>query len=523
MGASPRRLRDYCIPANPYFPTPQIFDSLSARLQAILKSYPSSNQEIATRLADFVGLDPVSMVLGNGSTELITWINRLIVTESLAVPVPTFSRWFEDAGLSGKTVHTFVRDPRQEFRLTPGEFVASVLSQGARAAVLCNPDDPTGTLLDPAGVLRVLEALADLDVVVIDESFIDFAAEEDVPSIEREVTRFPNAIVLKSLGKNLGLHGLRVGYAVAHPDLVGRLRAALPDRNLNSVAQALIEELATARDDYESGRRQVVRDRVYLSERLRTVPGLRVYPAYANFVYVRIPAGTDGVSLRNHLLVEHGCLLRECGNKLGSDSSYFRIAARPRAEVDQLIQCLGDSLATLGASPTPGQIRRGPLPADTLLATPRAASKHASIVVAPEPVIPSPEVLLRASLPMKWRRAERSPMTGALSGLLILALGVGAIALLRAVSSRAGAAPAIAAQPVAPDTEAPPSPPDPAPDTDGALPTTDQSEDQPQPPRAEAEPEIYKKPRLANHTKAHRKHTRARRDYLDEQEFASRD
>ena len=88
-----------------------------------------------------------------------------------------------------------------------------------------------------------------------------------------------------------------------------RLRAALPNWNLNAVAHAFIEELASARDDYESARRQVVRDRVYLSEQLRTVPGLRVYPAYANFVYVRIPAGTDGVSLRNHLLVEHGCLL----------------------------------------------------------------------------------------------------------------------------------------------------------------------------------------------------------------------
>ena len=82
MGATPRRLRDYCTPLNPYFPTPQIFDSLRARFQAIVKFHPASNRDIAARLADFLGLEADSIVLGNGATELISWINRLIVTES---------------------------------------------------------------------------------------------------------------------------------------------------------------------------------------------------------------------------------------------------------------------------------------------------------------------------------------------------------------------------------------------------------------------------------------------------------
>jgi histidinol-phosphate/aromatic aminotransferase/cobyric acid decarboxylase-like protein len=351
MGGAPGRLRDYCIPVNPYFPTPEVFARLRERFQAILKFYPSSNQDIAARLAEFVGLDPDTIVLGNGSTELISWINRLLVTQSLAIPVPTFSRWTEDPTLSGKKVHTFLRVPERNFRLTPGEFVAGVLRRGARAAVLCNPNNPTGALMEPADVLRVLEALSDLDVVIIDESFIDFAAEDRVPSIDREVTRFPNAIVLKSLGKNLGLHGLRMGYAVGHPDLIARLRGALPFWNLSSVAQALIEELAGARAEYEAGRARVVRDRVYLESRLRAVPGLRVYPAQANFVYVRMPDGIEGVTLRNHLLTEHGCLVRECGNKLGSDSQHFRIAARPTDEVDYLIDALAQSFAALTGVP----------------------------------------------------------------------------------------------------------------------------------------------------------------------------
>lgn len=349
MGSDFRgRLRDYCIPVNPYFPTPEIFESLRRRLDTILKFYPSTNEDIAARLGDFVGLDPDTLVLGNGSTELISWINRLLVTESLAIPVPTFSRWTDDPTLSGKSVRPFLREAEKDFRLTAGEFAAAVLRLRARAAVLCNPNNPTGAVMPRKEVLSVLDVLRDLDVVVIDESFIDFAAHEATPSVDRDVVRYPNAVVLKSLGKNLGLHGVRMGYAVANPILAARLRDALPFWNLNSLAQALIDELPSARNEYEAGRRRVVRDRVYLEQRLFTVPGLKVYPSQANYVYFRIPDGIDGVALRNHLLVEHGCLLRECGNKLGSDCQHFRVAARPPREIDYLVKCLEESIAVLG-------------------------------------------------------------------------------------------------------------------------------------------------------------------------------
>jgi histidinol-phosphate/aromatic aminotransferase/cobyric acid decarboxylase-like protein len=194
--------------------------------------------------------------------------------------------------------------------------------------------------------------------VVIDESFIDFADEQVVPSVDRDVKRYTNAVVLKSLGKNLGLHGVRMGYAVTNPELAQRLGRALPFWNMNSLGQALIEQLPRHRAEYEAGRRQVVRDRIYLEDRLRSIPALKVYPAQANFVYLQMPQGIDGVALRNRLLCEHGCLIRECGNKLGSDSRHYRIAARPREEIDYLVECLAECFNTLGRQPLAEPRRR---------------------------------------------------------------------------------------------------------------------------------------------------------------------
>src|SRR5215471_7168912 len=355
-------MRDYSTLVNPYFPTPALFQSFRDRLETILRADPSSPEEMARLLAEHVGVAPESILLGNGATELMGWVNRLLITESLAVPVPTFGRWLRDPALSDKAFHAIECPPEDGFQLTPGDLIAGVLRNGARAAVLSNPNNPTGALMPRADVLRVLEKLADLEVVVVDESFIDFADEHEVPSIERNVARHPNAIVIKSLSASMGLPGLRLGYAVANPELAGRLRAVLPPWSVSAVAQALIEELPRARAAFDDSRRRQVRDRIYLEERLRLVPGVTVYPSRASYVYARLPEGVDGVTVRERLFSAHGCQLRAYGDEVGSDSRHLRIAARPQEEVDYLIGSLEQVLtelgveSLLGATPPPAVV-----------------------------------------------------------------------------------------------------------------------------------------------------------------------
>jgi histidinol-phosphate/aromatic aminotransferase/cobyric acid decarboxylase-like protein len=105
---------------------------------------------------------------------------------------------------------------------------------------------------------------------VIDESFLDFADEGNVPTVSDEATRRENVVVLKSLGKNFGLHGVRAGYAVTNVRLAARLRRELPSWNVNGMAELLIRELPHYWDTYEESRRRVVRDRVLLERRLRS-------------------------------------------------------------------------------------------------------------------------------------------------------------------------------------------------------------------------------------------------------------
>lgn len=351
LGNDDLQLQDFCIPVNPYFPTSEIFADFKEHLETILKYYPSSNDSIACCLAETLGLDPASIVMSNGSTELITWIDQLLIGKRVATPIPTFGPWTDHPAGIGKEVCTWRLRPEDNFQLDVAEFTEFVRHVEADTVVLCNPNNPTGACLDHGPMTCLLDTFAHLKLVVVDESFIDFAEEDRIPSVADEAIRRENVIVLKSLGKNCGLHGIRAGYAVTNPRLATRLRKALPQWNVNAMAEAVIRALASHPTEYEFARRRAVADRRQMEQRLRSLSGLTVFPWRANFVYVQMPAPIDGVTLRNWLLCEYGYLIRECGNKLGSDSSHFRIAARPAEQAEALVDALREAGHRFGHGP----------------------------------------------------------------------------------------------------------------------------------------------------------------------------
>ncbi|MCO4695887.1 histidinol-phosphate aminotransferase family protein [Streptomyces sp. RO-S4] len=331
---------DFCIPCNPYFPTPAMFDEMAARLRDIITYYPSSADTITAELCSLLRLPPQCVAMGNGSTELITWIDHLLVRESLAVPVPTFGRWTDQPMETGKRVDMFPLQESSGFALDLAQYAEFIRARGTRVAVVCNPNNPDGGFLHKHAVVQFMDAMADLDLVVIDESFLEFADAENEPSVVQEAMLRPNVIVLRSLGKNFGLHGIRFGYLVANPALAGRVRSMLPKWNLNSFAEYVVFMLKEHGAEYARSLHQVRRDRMDMSGQLSSLPGLTVYPSQGNFLFVRLPVGAEGTVVRDRLLTEHRILVRECGNKIGSSSRFLRLVVRPQVDVRRLVSGL---------------------------------------------------------------------------------------------------------------------------------------------------------------------------------------
>ncbi|MEW2614144.1 histidinol-phosphate transaminase [Streptomyces sp. NPDC047880] len=331
---------DFCIPCNPYFPTPAMFEDMAVRLRDIITYYPSSADTITAELCSLLQLPPQCVAMGNGSTELITWIDHLLVRESLAVPVPTFGRWTDQPMETGKRVDMFPLQESSGFALDLAQYAEFIRARGTRVAVICNPNNPDGGFLHKHAIVQFMDAMADLDLVVIDESFLEFADAEAEPSVVQEAMLRPNVVVLRSLGKNFGLHGIRFGYLVANPALAGRIRSMLPKWNLNSFAEHVVFMLKEHGAEYAQSLQQVRRDRLDMAGQLSSLPGLTVYPSQGNFLFVRLPVGAEGTVVRDRMLTEHRILVRECGNKIGSSSRFLRLVVRPQVDVRRLVSGL---------------------------------------------------------------------------------------------------------------------------------------------------------------------------------------
>lgn len=391
---------DFCIPCNPYFPTPEMFQDMAGKLRDIITFYPSSADTITAELCSLLQLPPQCVAMGNGSTELITWIDHLMVRESLAIPVPTFGRWTDQPMETGKRVDMFPLQESSGFALDLAQYAEFIRARGTRVAVICNPNNPDGGYLHKHALVQFMDAMADLDLVIIDESFLEFADAEQEPSVVQEAMLRPNVIVLRSLGKNFGLHGIRFGYLVANPALAGMVRSMLPKWNLNAFAEHVVFMLKNHGAEYAQSLHQVRRDRLDMASHLAQLPGLTVYPSQGNFLFVRLPVGAEGTVVRDRLLTEHRILVRECGNKIGSSSRFLRLVVRPQVDVRRLVSGLeqvlygsrrGAAVPELG---TGTNYSSGTAAVDRLVSSTNGAGMPglaAQAMAAPMPAAPQPQ------------------------------------------------------------------------------------------------------------------------------------
>ena len=340
---------DFCVPANPYFPPLELQQAIVTHLSDILTYYPDEADIQQRAVAPLAGVGADQIVVANGSTEVITSLCREL-RGPLATPVPTFGRWTDLPRDFGQRLVPLARAPMMAASasdrvvppLTPSAIVAAVRRHGARALAICNPENPTGQAYDDDEIAWLIRQLGDLDLVVIDESFIDFST---LGGATAAVLAAPNAVLVKSLGKSLGWHGLRLGYAVANRSLAAMLRSRLPWWNINGLAAFVLrwtaDHVATLQRSFE----RVRADRESMSRALATVDGLTAFPSQANFIFCRLHRPGSGRILRDRLLEGHGLLVRECSNKLGGSEDELRLAVLPAPAVERLVAALRAELA----------------------------------------------------------------------------------------------------------------------------------------------------------------------------------
>jgi len=218
------------------------------------------------------------VLAGNGSNELIEAL--LLVTVGpgtrVLVPEPTFTLYALLTKILGGEVLPVKLGPELEY--LPQELVATRQALAPPVTIVCSPNNPTGSYLEPDDVAALCAGSDGL--VVIDEAYHEFSGRSVVPLLADH----PNLVVLRTFSKAMGMAGLRVGYLLASPELVREVNKARLPYNLNFFAQmaamAALDERALLQERVDV----LVRDRDELYRRLAHLPGVRPYPSRANFI-----------------------------------------------------------------------------------------------------------------------------------------------------------------------------------------------------------------------------------------------
>jgi len=332
LGYSPDEVTDFSVNSNPYGPPPGVREALS---RVPLDRYPD-RECIALRekLAERHNVNVEQIVVGSGTAELLLLIALAFLRpgDRAAVPEVTFSEYGRVASIVGAAVqsltwmpkngHAFF-DPQVQMRDAAARFA------GVRLVFLCNPNNPDGTHLPASWISERWVAQHPETLFVIDEAYANF-----LPEPESIIGPMPsNLLVVRSLTKDYALAGLRLGYAVGHPDLIEAVRRVRPAWNVSALAQAA----GLAVLDQDGWLRDTVRrlhdDKRELAAGLRAL-GLQPLPSSVHYFLINVGNGAD---FRSRLL-RRRIMVRDCAS-FGLPQ-YVRIATRTPGENAQLIEAV---------------------------------------------------------------------------------------------------------------------------------------------------------------------------------------
>ena len=285
-------------------PSPKAVAALRG-VTGLLHRYPESScPELRAKVAKKLKVDPVSLIFGNGSDELIVLALRALVDpgEEVVVAKPTFLIYELQAKACGASVTVVpLKDYRYDLKA-----MAAAVTPHTKLVFIANPDNPTGTYVTKRELDAFLRDLPTETIVFLDEAYYEFVEAADYPQTLPYVKDRP-IIVTRSFSKAYGLAGLRVGYGVAQPSLIAAMEAVREPFNVNSLAQAAASAALEDSVFLTRSRRMVQEGRRYLTTTFDTLK-IRHVPSVTNFILIELGPRAADVAQR---LLTRGVIVRE--------------------------------------------------------------------------------------------------------------------------------------------------------------------------------------------------------------------
>ena len=291
-----------------------------------LNLYPDDNYtQLKEAIVNYIGCKIENISVGNGSSELLDLcVKTFVDTNELILSLdPTFSMY----SIYAKIVNSryIGAGEGNDFIINVDDVIKSIKENDPKLTIICNPNNPTGTIIKRDDVLRIVKSTD--NVVIVDEAYMEFSNE----SVVDEIENYDNLIVVKTMSKAFSMAGIRTGYLIANEELVKTIEKVRPPYNLNSISALLATKALKQKDKMLSYVENLKVEREKIYEKLLDM-GVKAYKSGANFVFFSSPI--DNLAEK---LIDNDVLIRKFGGKL---DNYYRVTVGSPKENEAFLNAM---------------------------------------------------------------------------------------------------------------------------------------------------------------------------------------
>lgn len=343
---------DACFLSNPYATDLflRYFDEeliKTYKLRDFLEFYPSQNRVIAEVVSQAVNIDAKNIFIGNGAIEIIQAVMHRFVYDKIVVCIPTFSSYYEFAKEDTQVVF-YQLDKEKDYALDLDDYIGFIKENRPQSIVLINPNNPNGGgFINKMKLKRLLGELSFVENIILDTSFIHFAYEDDkldLVNLEELCKEFKNLIIIKSMSKDFGIAGIRIGYGVMNEDKVNALLENGYLWNTSGIGEYFLRLYVRENffAEYNELRKDYINKTQTFFATLAKIEQIKVYPSLANFALIELLDGSLSEDFVAKMLIKYGIYMRTCRDKIGLNGEFVRIASRKFEENEIMIEAIKD-------------------------------------------------------------------------------------------------------------------------------------------------------------------------------------
>lgn len=345
FGIKKEEIVSYSANVNPLGISHKLREVLSQHLDAITRYPDREYTKLRQCIADYTGAQMENIIMGNGSTELISLFIQTNHPKKAMILGPTYSEYERDINLGGGTCIYFPLKEENHFRLNVND-LCHQLDDNLDLLVLCNPNNPTSSSITRKEMRRILDACMEHGIfVMVDETYVEFAPDERNVTSVSLTNYYSNLIILRGTSKFFASPGLRLGYAITgNRDVAKEINTRKDPWTINSLAEIAGQIMFRDEDYIRETKELITGERARLYQELSSWDTVRVYEPQTNFILMKIlKEGVDAEILFEHC-IRKGMMIRNCSTFPFLDSQFIRFCIMSPEDNDRLLEAFRELL-----------------------------------------------------------------------------------------------------------------------------------------------------------------------------------